>query len=468
MSSRVLHTGREPAAGSPASDRALTEKLSWLYRRRRFLKGKQEIRAPYRALLAALGSPHENLPPAIHVAGTNGKGSVVAYLKATLQAAGYNVHSYTSPHLVRYNERIVLSGREIDDLYLESLLDRVFSHIDRDSDLDFFEITTALAFTAFAENPADIVLLETGLGGRLDCTNIITAPAASVITSVSYDHMEFLGNNLIDIAYEKAGIIKDGHPCFIGHQTEPDVRDFLREQAAQRGCPCAVAGRDWIAQQACHDRFYIRWRQSSEELTYPLPPLYGAHQIENAALALAVLKGCSGRFPVSGEAIATGLRNTVWPARLQKLECRLTPPEWELWLDSGHNESAGRILAAQAQAWQEKDGKPLYLMIGMMARKDIESFLALLAPCAAGLTAIPVHNVPGAAKPPDIAEIGRAYGIKDSIAARDIESGLRRIFTSNGKGRRRAEHGRILIAGSVYLAGEVLSYIADDKIGFRP
>lgn len=440
----------------------LDEKLAWLYRRR-FAKDRQGIRQSYRDLLSAMGNPHEKMTaPVIHVAGTNGKGSVIAYLKAILQAAGYNVHTYTSPHLIRYNERICLSGTEIENDYLDRLLDRILSCVASSSDLDFFEITTALAFTAFAETPADIILLETGLGGRYDCTNVVAAPLAAVVTSISYDHMDVLGNDLYDIAYEKAGIFKAGCPCFIGIQNEAGIAPFLTEQADLRACPVTVAARDWHSEIA-KDEFCIIWQQSGKKQIYPLPALAGRHQLDNAALAVAVIKGCSDRLPVFDADIAKGLRKAVWPARLQKIMLDTLPAGHELWLDCGHNESAGQVLAAQIQMWgAETKYKPLHFVTGMLAYKDIEKFLVPLVPHIDTFTAVPITSAPGGASPDEMARIAYGCGIKNVAVAKDIKGLLENgLWTSIPE--KSGNSGRILVAGSVYLAGEVLSYTEFDK-----
>lgn len=377
---------------------SLAEKLETLYQLRGRAARKIEGRTAYQKLLKQLDNPHHRLPPVIHVAGTNGKGSVIAILKAILQTAGYRVHSFTSPHLIKFNERITLAGQEISNSDLEQLLDQVKDT----NELSFFEITTALAFKAFSQTPADIVLLETGIGGRLDCTNIIERPAATIITSISYDHTDILGETITAIAFEKAGIIKPDTACIIGKQSYPEVLTVLEARAKEISAP-----------------LYHAKKTGPEPIS-----LTGQHQIDNAATALTTLDALSKSFPVEKNHIATGLQNIHWPGRLQKLS---HPSGKEIWLDGGHNEGAAQSLTTQLQRWQAQDGKALHLMIGMVRDKDQDSFLKHLAPYAASINMITLERT--------------------GKISFDLSKALENI----------PQQDRVLITGSLYLAGHILS-----------
>ncbi|MGH7031726.1 MAG: bifunctional folylpolyglutamate synthase/dihydrofolate synthase, partial [Stellaceae bacterium] len=312
-------------------------------------------------LLAALGNPHEKLPPVIHVAGTNGKGSAIATMRACLEGGGYRVHAYISPHLVRFHERIRLAGELIDEDRLIELLEEC-ERANGGAPITYFEITTAAAFLAFARTPADIVLLETGLGGRLDATNVIRCPAATAITPVSLDHQAFLGDTITAIAGEKAGILKPGSPAIIGPQPAQAAEVFAT-RAAELAVPLYRFGAEWRCEP---DGGGMRYEGPRWRLDLPLPSLLGAHQIINAGTAIACLEQLTG-LPLSRDAIAAGLRRINWPARLQRLSrgalVEMLPEGWELWLDGGHNPGAGEVLAAVAASWRDR---ALYLVVGML------------------------------------------------------------------------------------------------------
>ncbi len=394
-------------------------------------------------LLAALGDPQKGLPPIVHVAGTNGKGSTVATLRACLEAGGRRVHAYISPHLVRFHERIRLAGRLIDEDALLAVL-KECEEANRGAPITYFEITTAAAFLAFARTPADIVLLETELGGQLDATNVISRPAVTAITPISLDHQAFLGDTIAAIAGEKAGILKPSAAAVIGPQP-PEAAAVFAARAAAIGAPLLRFGQEWRCRLHGDGMRYEgqRWR-----LDLPLPSLVGAHQIANAGTAIACLEQLTD-LPVASEAIARGLRHIEWPGRLQRLThgplVAALPPGWELWLDGGHNPSAGAVLAEMAAAWQDR---PLYLVVGMLNTKDASGFLAPLAR-AAKLSAV---TIPGEANPlpaDAIAVAGRSVGLEARTAA-SVPAALR-LLTA-----RRAT-GRILICGSLHLAGIVLA-----------
>ncbi|MFC7332525.1 bifunctional folylpolyglutamate synthase/dihydrofolate synthase [Rhodocista pekingensis] len=395
-------------------------------------------------LLARLGNPERRLPPLVHVAGTNGKGSTVAFLRAMLEAAGARVHVYTSPHLVQFNERIRLAGRLIDDETLAGLLEEC-ERVNGDDPVTFFEITTAAAFRAFAEVPADICLLEVGLGGRLDATNVIERPAVSLLTRISMDHMQFLGGTLAEIAWEKAGILKPGAPAVAGPQADPVVLRVFRERAADLGVPLRSYGEGWTARP--HDGGF-RFDSPARSLELPLPGLPGAHQILNAGLALAALEHLP--VAVDDEAAREGMRRVEWPARLQRLRrgplTDALPPGWELWLDGGHNDSAGEVLAVQAAAWADR---PLDLVFGMLGSKQPLDFLRPLAPRVRRLRTVAIPGEAAALPAAEAAALAREAGIADAAPADSTAAAVGALAAAPGP-------GRILICGSLYLAGTVL------------
>lgn len=420
---------------------SLAGKLEHLYRLNRHRKIDPGFRPPYLSLLEKLGHPHKNLPPVIHVAGTNGKGSVIAFLQSMLSEQGYNVHTYTSPHLIRFNERIGLSGRPIADTDLETLLDEVIA-LNDNAPVTFFEITTALAFRAFADTPADIVLLEVGMGGRLDCTNVIEKPAVSILTPIGRDHCEYLGDTLDKIAGEKAGIIKPFCPVVVGKQSKDAVSagvlNVFKTKADEVKAPITFV-----------------------ETIEPLPgdaAMTAPHQSENAATALKALEVVKERFPVSREARQQGLRKAQWPGRLQRLDS--LGSGHEIWLDGGHNESAGHALARQIGLWrrQDKEPRPLHLICGFMAGKDVTGFLGPLKPYLDELHLCGLPREPLMQDPLKIAEELKEFNIPVSRHATWEEALLRASNTCKTS-------GRILITGSLYLAGAVLGSIIsrDDK-----
>jgi len=395
-----------------------------------------------RRLLAALGDPQDKLPPVLHVAGTNGKGSTLAFLRAFLEAAGRRVHVYTSPHLVRFNERIRLAGDLIGEEELLALIDEV-ERVNAGAPITFFEITTALAFLAFTRVPADIVLLETGLGGRFDATNVVARPAAALITPISLDHQQFLGNTVAAIAFEKAGIIKSGRPCVLGPQSD-EARAVLEARARELGAPLCRHGAEWSVAAAADGRLVYRGRRV---LTLPPPGLAGRHQYDNAGTALAALEWLEGPPPAE-TALARGMAAVEWPARLQRLRrgplVAALPPGAELWLDGAHNMAGGAALAAQAAAWRDR---PLGLVFGMLATHDAQGFLAALAPYAARLATVAIPGEANARPAAALAEIARGLGIAAEPAA-DIAEAVAHAARPGA---------RVLICGSLYLAGRVLA-----------
>src|SRR3984893_12009430 len=338
-------------------------------------------------LLAALGNPQDRPPPVVHVAGTKGKGSTVATMRACLEAAGYRVHAYISPHLVRFHERIRLAGELIGEDALSALLEEC-ERANGDAPITFFEITTAAAFLAFVRTPADIVLLEVGLGGRLDATNVVRCPAVTAITPVSLDHQSFLGNTVAAIAGEKAGILKSGVTAVIAPQPN-EAEAVIEARAAALGAPLYRSQCEWRCDASGAGMRYVgeRW-----DFDLPLPSLIGAPQIVNAGTAIACLERLV-EFSLPREAIANGLRHIDWPARLQLLRrgplIDAVSPDWEVWLDGGHNPLAGEVLGEVAAGWHDR---PLYLIVGMMNTKDATGFIAPLAKHARALAAV---TIPG-------------------------------------------------------------------------
>ncbi len=375
-------------------------------------------------LLEKLGHPERQLPPVIHVAGTNGKGSTCAFLRAIAEGAGMRVHVYTSPHLVRLNERFRVAGQLVTDDALSDMFETV-ERVNDGASITVFEVMTAVAFALFAASPADLCILEVGLGGRGDATNVIT-PASCAITSISMDHRELLGDTLALIAAEKAGIMKPGIPTVTGEQPAEAMA------ALEKAGPVLRRGRDWwIAPEGAG----LRYRDAEGELALPMPGLLGRHQIDNAGIAVAAIRAAG-----LGITEFAGLAHASWPARLQRLRGHLAAlvPNRELWLDGGHNPGGGEALAAQLAEWG-----PTHLLVGMKQAKDTAEFLRPLLPYAASLWAV---QEPGQHSALPVEAIRVASG---GIArpGPTIIDALRSLDDTPG---------RVLICGSLYLAGEVL------------
>ena len=400
-------------------------------------------------LLLALGSPEKKLPPLVHVAGTNGKGSLVAYLRAMAEAAGYRVHVYTSPHLVHFNERIRIAGRLIDDGELDDLLTEC-EEANGEEPIAYFEITTALAYLAFSRVPADLGIIEVGLGGRYDATNVIT-PALSAITPIGYDHTGFLGDKLEGIAREKAGILKRAVPGVIGRQREVSA-EVIAAEALKLDAPLFRMGREW---QVMLTAAGFRYQSDRLALDLPAPALVGMHQIDNAATAVACVERLRAiNFAIDDSAIVKGLATVDWPARLQRLTrgplVEALPPGCELWLDGGHNEDCGLALARMAADWsKEPAALPLYLVFGMLTSKDASGFLRPLARHARAARAVPFPEGHSAYTPDEACEKAADVGL-DCAPANDIGAALEDLLATQPAPM------RILICGSLYLAGAVL------------
>ena len=403
-------------------------------------------------LLAALDHPEKKLPPVIHVAGTNGKGSTVAFLRAILEAAGQRVHAYTSPHLVRFNERFRIGGPGGSKLVSDEELVATMEECERANAggrITVFEITTAVGLMLFARHPADVLLLEVGLGGRLDATNVVDYPVATIITRISIDHTDFLGDSLDKIAAEKAGILKRGVPAIIASQPR-DALAVIERQAARLGVPLKVAGESWTATE---ERGRLVYQDETGLLDLPPPKLYGRHQFENAGLAIAALRAIK-KFVVPPAAYDAGMVKAEWPARLHRLGqgrlVDLAPAGSELWLDGGHNPDGGRAIAAALADLEERVSRPLVLIVGMLASKDCEGFLSNFAGLARRMIAIPVPGVETGLSATTVADTARAIGLsattRDSVT--EALDAARKLDLDPPP--------RILITGSLYLAGEVL------------
>lgn len=386
-------------------------------------------------LLAQLGHPERRLPPVIHVAGTNGKGSTCAFLRAMAEAAGLRVHAYTSPHLVRFNERFRIAGQLVSDAALADALEHI-EQVNGGAPITVFEVITAAAFHLFAQAPADLCVLEVGLGGRGDATNVIRDPAVCAVTSISMDHRELLGDTLAAIATEKAGIAKRGVPLVTGAQPA-EALAALADAAGRAGAPLLARGRDWEIADA---GAALRFTDAQGSAALPRPSLPGAHQIDNAGIAVAALRAA---MPVPDTAWA-GLAQAEWPARLQRLHgrlARMAPPGWEVWLDGGHNPGAGAALARHAAGWTDR---PLYLLVGMKQSKDATEFLRPLLPHAVRTFAVQERGQHLAL--PVEAIIAASGGI--AVPGPTVAEALGKLPLD--------PPARALICGSLYLAGEVL------------
>ncbi|MFB9232913.1 bifunctional folylpolyglutamate synthase/dihydrofolate synthase [Pseudohalocynthiibacter aestuariivivens] len=390
-------------------------------------------------LLAALDHPERKLPPVIHIAGTNGKGSTQAMIRAGLEGVGKSVHAYTSPHLARFHERIRLAGTLISETHLTEILDECYA-ANSGENITYFEITTVAGLLAFARTPADYTLLEVGLGGRLDATNVIDKPALTVITPISVDHEQYLGDTLEKIAAEKAGILKRGVPCVVGPQPE-EALDVIEATAARLGVPLLAHGQHW---HVFEERGRLIFQDEHGLLDLPLPNLLGAHQMQNAAAAIAALRAL-GYGETACEAAMT---NANWPARMQRLKSgpliKAAGPA-ELWLDGGHNPAAGDALA---EVLKSLSPRPTHLICGMLNTKDVGGYLRPLAEVASSLTAVSIPGEANTLPAETTAEAAEKAGLQSSTAP-DVEAAINSIA-------KRAPNARILICGSLYLAGTVL------------
>ena len=392
-----------------------------------------------RRLLADLGHPERRLPPVIHIAGTNGKGSTQAMIRAGLEAGGARVHAYTSPHLAHFNERIRVAGELISDTDLAAVLEEVES-ANAGQPITFFEVTTAAAFVAFSRVPADWVLLEVGLGGRFDATNVIDDPHLCIITPISIDHTQYLGDTLGKIAFEKAGILKPNRPAIIARQPA-EARAVIEARAAELSAPLSIGGQDWDSRR---EGDALIFHDGTGLLDLPLPHLIGPHQIENAGTALAALRRLG-----MGEAACRGaMTDAEWPARMQRLTrgpLVEAAKGCELWLDGGHNPAGGKAVAATLAMMVPR---PLHLVCGMLNTKDVSSYMRELATVAQSLTAVVIPGEAATLPAEATAETAASVGLPAATAPSALAAVTHLAQTHPG--------ARILICGSLYLAGQVL------------
>ncbi|OCW56139.1 bifunctional folylpolyglutamate synthase/dihydrofolate synthase [Hoeflea olei] len=405
-------------------------------------------------LLERLGNPHEQLPPVIHVAGTNGKGSTSTFCRAILEAHGLTVHVHTSPHLVNWHERFRLGaeggGRLVEDAVLADAVRRVAA-ANQGETITVFEILTAVMFVLFSEHPADAALIEVGLGGRFDATNVIPHPAAAVIMSISLDHQAYLGDRVELIAAEKAGIIKRGVPVVIGEQSEEIARDVLIETAERLACPLDVYGQNFIAFE---ENGRMVYQDEDELIDLPQPRLAGRHQQANAAAAIRALKAAG--FKLEEQAIGRGLTSASWPGRLERLTYgRLVenlPEGVEIWIDGGHNPGAGRVIAEAMATLNDRESRPLFLVSGMINTKDPIGYFEAFAGMARQVFTVPVPDCEAGLDPRYLADAAGQAGLRAGPAP-DVETALAAICRSRDGS---TLPPRILIGGSLYLLGHVL------------
>jgi dihydrofolate synthase/folylpolyglutamate synthase len=407
-------------------------------------------------LLDALGNPEKKLPPVIHVAGTNGKGSVVAFLRAIYEAGGYRPQVYTSPHLVRFHERIRLSTGLITEPELVKVFEET-EEANKGEPITEFEITTAAAFLAFSRDPADVCLLEVGLGGRFDATNVIDTPAATVITPVSLDHADWFGSKIAGIAFEKAGIIKPGAPLIMAQQL-PEAAGVIRARAKELGAPILEQDRDFSGEPCAEEGFIYRDKQG--EMVLPPPSLMGAHQIGNAAVAIAAARAVPG-FTLTRETFAEGVSHAEWPARMQDLTgsrlAKLLPKGSELWLDGGHNVGAAEVISKAIETWRKRAPQsPVMLVMGMLTTKDPAAFLSAFPALVAKLYGVTIDGENASRPADDVVAAAKSLGISAELSG-GIEAALQSIAEETTTG----ESPLVLICGSLYLAGQVLALNED-------
>lgn len=408
------------------------------------------------SILDKLGNPHRRLPPVIHIAGTNGKGSTTAFCRAALEAQGLRVHTHTSPHLVRWHERFRLARAPglsgfVDDAALTDAIERVAKANDGQH-ITVFEILTAVMFVLFAEHPADACIVEVGLGGRYDATNVITNPAATIIMPISMDHEAFLGDTVAKIAFEKAGIIKEGSPLVIGAQIFDDARDVIVERADNLGVAAEVYGQDYFAYQE-HGRMVFQYPDGLLDL--PMPALPGRHQLANGAAALMGVRAAG--FDVSEAIAASAMRNVSWPGRMQKLPqgalSGLAPDEAEIWIDGGHNPDAARMAAEFLAEREDAVKRPLFLITGMINTKDAVRFFDAFKDMARHVFTVPVASSDAGVEPPLLA----AQAGEAGLSAEPVGSVASALSLLGDNWSPPEAAPRILICGSLYLAGDVLA-----------
>ena len=445
MTTLPYSAGRPSRRSSSATSETLLERLKKLHPQSIDLSlGRIE------RVLDALGNPQDKLPPVVHVAGTNGKGSTLAFVRAIAEAMGKGVHVYTSPHLVDFHERIVLAGPYGAAPIAEDVLVDCLARAEAANGgelITLFEITTAAAFLAFSEAPADLLLLETGLGGRLDATNMVKTPLLTIITPIAIDHVSFLGETLTEIAGEKAGILKPGVPCVVGRQ-DRDALEVIEARAEEIGAPLHVAGRDFDMYE---QQSRLVFQTASRLLDLPLPRLAGRHQIDNAGTAIAAASVAFGDA-LPPRALEDGITHARWPARLERLPVgglhAYAQDDTEIWLDGGHNEAGGQAVAHTLAELDEKLPRPVHLIWGMMETKDARRFIAPFKGLVEKVYTVPIPGEPNAFDAESLAEQARAEGF-ETKAVNSVPEALLRTASCG-------EAPRVLICGSLYLAGHVL------------
>ena len=408
-----------------------------------------------RRLLERLGNPQDRLPPVIHVAGTNGKGSAVAFSRALLESAGYRVHAHTSPHLVNWHERFRMAGenggRFVEDGLLAEAIERVAA-ANKGETITVFEILTAVMFVLFSEHPADAAIIEVGLGGRFDATNVIKSPAVSVIMPVSLDHQAYLGDRVELIAAEKAGIIKPGRPVVVGQQESDTARDVIVDTAERLGCPLSIYGQDFVAFE---ENGRLVHQDETGLLDLPLPRLSGRHQYANASAAIAAVKAAG--FKLDHAAAERAMETVDWPARLQRLTsgrlADLAPAGSELWVDGGHNPGAGIVIAEALAAQEERMPRPLFLISGMINTKDQSGYFAAFHGIARRVFTVPVNMSDAGVPNTELAARAEEAG----LSAEPIHSIEDALLLLRNTWSAEEVPPRILISGSLYLAGEALA-----------
>ncbi|NVK19236.1 MAG: bifunctional folylpolyglutamate synthase/dihydrofolate synthase [Methylocystaceae bacterium] len=391
----------------------------------------------FRDLLARLGNPQDNLAPVIHVAGTNGKGSTIAFLRSMLEAVGYRIHAFTSPHLIEPRDSIVVDGEELSEKEFAFLLEEVVRANDGAA-LTVFEAISAAAFLAFSRHKGHVVLLETGMGGIGDTTNVVEQPALTVLTPISMDHTDFLGKTLSEIAAHKAGILKPDVPCVMAAQ-EKEVSQVVRSRAKELDVPIYREGRDWFVKKVGRRMVFEGW---DGDYAWPLPGLEGDHQINNAGLSLACLEVMKNRFNLPEEAVRHGLQSVDWPGRLERYEAgKVLPENWELWLDGGHNEAAAKVLHQQIKKWHDK---PVYVVFGMLKRKNSKSFLREISRHVDHVYTVPIPTQKSKKADKLAAQVEATGG--DATACENLSIALDCI-----RSQRKDKSARVLICGSLYL-----------------
>lgn len=402
-------------------------------------------------ILVQLGNPHLKLPPVIHIAGTNGKGSSVAMLKSIFETAGYKVHSYTSPHLIEFNERIVLAGEKISDSYLFEVCEKTrLASIEAGVAPTFFEGTTAAAFLAFANVPADILILETGLGGRLDATNIVTKPLITLITPISYDHMDILGSTLPLIANEKAGIIKPNVPCVISCQVD-EVYETLLAKCNELNAPSFCYEYDFGLQKTDNGFIYL---SKNLQYEFPMPSLRGDHQLINAASVIALIGLINTRFNINNTSIIKGFQSAIWPARIQKIDpikyTRLVKDNVQIWVDGAHNSGSAQVLAS----WiKDNLDSPIYMILGMTKNRNVKEFCSYFATLVIKGYGVKVLSEPLSYNAEIICQGMNEAGIS-GIVAESLEEAISNIGKLNPRGKI-----NIIITGSLFLASDFFKLI---------